>query len=112
MTDARVERWKDAEVLHEWDSGVWNFAVARLNGGLLFSEFVPLCGGHPIETHLVCGDTPAVLAEEVLRLTAALGIAERALEDLGACDDEACTEPNCLHALVAVRGALRGGENR
>ena len=39
-------------------------------------------------------------------IIAALEAAEEALDDLGACDDPDCTEPNCVHALPLVRAAL------
>lgn len=37
---------------------------------------------------------------------------EAALVDLGACDDAACTEPNCTHALVLVREKIAAEEDR
>lgn len=56
-----------------------------------------------------CDDCEAdALIRRVDWQEAALFLAEKALEDLGACDDENCPEPNCLHALVVVRRALRG----
>lgn len=52
---------------------------------------------------------PRAFAELERRLTStrlALRAAESALVDLGACDDQDCREPNCVHALAKVRDAL------
>ncbi len=49
---------------------------------------------------------PASPQADVVALYEALEIAETALVDLGACDDPACSEPNCLHALTRVRTVL------
>ena len=43
--------------------------------------------------------------------TAILRRAEDALEDLHACDDPRCREPNCNHALTDIRAALKSVEN-
>lgn len=48
------------------------------------------------------------------QMAEALRAAEVTLEDLGACSDPDCSEPNCVHALPKVSAALRvfeGGEN-
>lgn len=36
----------------------------------------------------------------------ALESAAQALEDLGACDNPKCIDPNCAHALIKVREIL------
>ena len=46
---------------------------------------------------------PATMTRQVWEAVTA---AEEALVDLGACDDPACREPNCVQALVKVRQAL------
>lgn len=46
------------------------------------------------------------LRAEGERLREALLVAEKALGDLGACDDPSCSEPNCARALLRVRAAL------
>ena len=48
----------------------------------------------------------STLIARVRELTDALEAAERALVDLGACDDPKCKEPNCLRALPQARAAL------
>lgn len=54
-------------------------------------------------------ETGRALVQHVRTQATALEVAERALSDLGACEDDDCPPP-CLKPLHTVRSALRGGE--
>ena len=46
------------------------------------------------------------MAIDLKRIRTVLQAAEAALVDLGACDDDACSVPQCTHALARVRALL------
>lgn len=86
-----------------WESG-FRYAFSSSYGSLRYT--CQTCGYY-------CDKGLRKNAEaEAERLRALLTDAVSALEDLGACGDADCTEPNCLHILPRAREALRAARER
>lgn len=78
-TDARAERWKDAEALHQWRTPEAEHYLLRRDGRLYHRATFPAQTIEPTHVHAV---VDVILAEEILRLRSALAEKEARIETL------------------------------